>query len=324
MTEEGNRDMVPGDGTARRGTGPAGEPLPGSLLRSPSPEAPSGFVCPYLAAPAAGVRFARAEREHRCLAARPVEAVSLEKQRRLCLTEAHVACPAYVAAQERRAASLADAGVAAEAFDSRRLRPLGHTAPVLLDGRGTSRRSGSLPKPSGSGRGTDLAAGDAGRAGIRRGRASGGAVAVACAEAQPRRRLVGAATAVLVILAAAAVVIALLPGGGSRQALTATAPVAAQVPGATPSIAAASVPAALESTPGASPSAKPSVSPRATVTAVASAQPSLQVVSTYRVKPGDTLSAIAARFGVSVTDLERLNGIKDPRLLQAGQVLRIR
>ncbi len=42
---------------------------------------------------------------------------------------------------------------------------------------------------------------------------------------------------------------------------------------------------------------------------------------TYRVRPGDTLGAIARRLGVSVTHLERVNSITNPRRLQVGQRL---
>ena len=45
--------------------------------------------------------------------------------------------------------------------------------------------------------------------------------------------------------------------------------------------------------------------------------------STVRVAPGDTLSHIAARHGVSVADLMRQNGISKPAAVRAGQVLRI-
>ncbi len=41
----------------------------------------------------------------------------------------------------------------------------------------------------------------------------------------------------------------------------------------------------------------------------------------YIVQPGDTLSSIASRFGVSVDDLMAANGITDPNLLSAGQQL---
>ncbi len=41
----------------------------------------------------------------------------------------------------------------------------------------------------------------------------------------------------------------------------------------------------------------------------------------YRVRPGDTLSGIAKRSGRSTAELQRLNGLADPRRLQAGQTL---
>ena len=40
-----------------------------------------------------------------------------------------------------------------------------------------------------------------------------------------------------------------------------------------------------------------------------------------RVVSGDTLSEIAARYDVSVEELQRLNGIEDPSLLQAGRTI---
>ncbi|MCY3800337.1 MAG: LysM peptidoglycan-binding domain-containing protein [Chloroflexi bacterium] len=44
---------------------------------------------------------------------------------------------------------------------------------------------------------------------------------------------------------------------------------------------------------------------------------------TYTVAQGDTLAAIAARFGVDVDELARTNGIADPDSIIIGQVLRI-
>lgn len=41
----------------------------------------------------------------------------------------------------------------------------------------------------------------------------------------------------------------------------------------------------------------------------------------YRVRPGDTLSSIARRTGVSVATLQRWNGLRDPNKIQVGQVL---
>lgn len=44
---------------------------------------------------------------------------------------------------------------------------------------------------------------------------------------------------------------------------------------------------------------------------------------TYRVRRGDTLSAISARFGISVAELARANGLADPNCIFEGQELRI-
>ncbi len=41
----------------------------------------------------------------------------------------------------------------------------------------------------------------------------------------------------------------------------------------------------------------------------------------YTVQPGDTLSALARRFGVSVDELVQLNRLRDPGLLRVGQEL---
>ena len=43
----------------------------------------------------------------------------------------------------------------------------------------------------------------------------------------------------------------------------------------------------------------------------------------YTVQPGDTLSAIAVTYGVSINDLMAANGISDPDSIFAGQELRI-
>lgn len=47
------------------------------------------------------------------------------------------------------------------------------------------------------------------------------------------------------------------------------------------------------------------------------------VRTTHRVKPGQTLGSIARRYGTSTKALMRLNGIKNPRRLRAGQRLKI-
>lgn len=44
---------------------------------------------------------------------------------------------------------------------------------------------------------------------------------------------------------------------------------------------------------------------------------------TYTVQPGDTLSRIALRYQISVAELARINGLRDPDLIRAGQKLTI-
>ncbi|MEZ4658729.1 MAG: LysM domain-containing protein [Caldilineaceae bacterium] len=48
-----------------------------------------------------------------------------------------------------------------------------------------------------------------------------------------------------------------------------------------------------------------------------------QQVGSYTVVAGDSLSAIAGRFGVTVDELAALNNIANPALIEVGQVLLI-
>ncbi len=49
----------------------------------------------------------------------------------------------------------------------------------------------------------------------------------------------------------------------------------------------------------------------------------LSYASTYRIRSGDTLSAIARRHQTTVGVLTRLNGIRNPNYIRVGQVLRL-
>lgn len=62
--------------------------------------------------------------------------------------------------------------------------------------------------------------------------------------------------------------------------------------------------------------ASPATSP------TASAAPSTSG-ATYKVKSGDTLSAIAARFGTTTRVLVQLNGIADPSRIRIGQIIKL-
>ena len=46
-------------------------------------------------------------------------------------------------------------------------------------------------------------------------------------------------------------------------------------------------------------------------------------VVTYTIQPGDNLSVIAEKFDTTVDRLVELNGIENPNLVYAGDVLRI-
>jgi len=77
--------------------------------------------------------------------------------------------------------------------------------------------------------------------------------------------------------------------------------------------------------PAIGPVAASSPSPRPTKPG--SALPSTQVGTApalYRVRAGDTLYALASRFGTTVVALQELNGLGDSTLLQIGQELRLR
>ncbi len=92
----------------------------------------------------------------------------------------------------------------------------------------------------------------------------------------------------------------------------------------TPSVTAPPSPTEQPSTPGSSTAPAPSASaaslePGATEAPGPSALPS--PTRTYTVRSGDTLSAIAARFGTTVKVIQQLNGIADASLIRVGQVL---
>lgn len=127
----------------------------------------------------------------------------------------------------------------------------------------------------------------------------------------------------LLVVAFAAILIARPTGnGGTANSHTGATPsaTAAAVASVTPrpSTKASSVPVVTARPVGSQPpasSTQPSTPP-------ASTQPTTSG-ATYKVKRGDTLSAIAARFGTTVKVLVSLNNISDPSRIHAGQVLKL-
>lgn len=78
-----------------------------------------------------------------------------------------------------------------------------------------------------------------------------------------------------------------------------------------------------EAVPVVTPTPAPTPAPSATPTPAPSASPSATAEKTYVVKSGDTLNAIAAKFGVTASALQSYNNITNPNLLKVGQVLKI-
>ena len=131
------------------------------------------------------------------------------------------------------------------------------------------------------------------------------------------RRLARIALAVVMIGAAVLLLAARFAGGPPGDRLGAS-------PEATTPAALASPTAALATLP-ASPSL-PATSTSQSVTQrspLESKTPKPAATRRYKVKSGDTLSGIAARFGTTVAVIKRLNNISDASRLRTGQVLRL-
>jgi len=253
------------------------------LLGSDDAAAPGG-LCPFLLAADGAWRSAGAVREHRCTAVAPPAPLAVEKQRRLCLTVDHIACATYLVAIEPRATAH---------------RPSVHrragtrTTPTVLD---QGRISVTIPSLSG--------------------------VTLPAMPALGQGALIG----VLGIAFGALLIARLAVGGGPDTSLPGA--------GASASPSASSTAGAQASR---TPRPSPSPTPIGTVTPTPEATPGPTLTTTggsptptprasfatYKIKSGDTLSAIAARFGTTVKKLAALNGITDPAKIHVGQVLKL-
>ena len=123
-----------------------------------------------------------------------------------------------------------------------------------------------------------------------------------------------AALGVTVVASAASGGIDAVLGGGSGSSPTATA---------TPIPSAAGTPSP-SSAPTTAPTAAPTPVPTAVATALPTPVPTPTVApaqQTYVVAANDTLTSIAARFGVTVQALMAANNLADPNALSIGQVL---
>ncbi|MEO5966365.1 MAG: LysM domain-containing protein [Candidatus Limnocylindrales bacterium] len=249
-------------------------------------------LCPFLAVDGGAWRSAYAAREHRCQAVQPPAALTVAKQRQLCLTPEHTTCATFGAARSVSAEAIpagpGDTGAA--------LWPVTASIPLVLE---PARRMAALPGASGRGGGQALLVGLMVLAFL----------VLIIARAQAPAASIGASPEPSLIAG--------VLGGPSA------------VPGASPS--SASVASSLPSlSPSPGPSPTPALSPSASTTPTPSVAPTARPTATpvaatrrYRVRVGDTLSSIAVRYGTTVKVLSALNNLPDPRLIHVGQVLRI-
>jgi hypothetical protein len=256
---------------------------PGPSRAATPPIAPdTAAICPYLLAAGGAWRASTATRDHRCTAVAPPAILAAEKQRRLCLVADHATCSTFLAAQAAR-------DVASGPMVGRGpRRAVPRTSPLVLDQGRLSVGLPGLPE---------------------RGVGQGGLVA-------------------LMAVAFGAIAVTRMTGGGpdvvpaaagefsSSPAVVASAtPVATDRPNSAtnspgPSPQRTLVPSDVEPTPSAPSSARPGSAPSPGTKA-----------TTYKVKSGDSLSAIAAAHGTTWQVLADLNKIKDPKKLRVGQVL---
>jgi LysM repeat protein len=237
---------------------------------NPPPDRPSTprrhDICPFLLAENAW-RSASPAKEHRCLAVGSDVPLSVEKQKRLCLTAGHRTCPAYATALGLGKSD----GLRSEPGTLPR-RPYPRMAPVVLDH---------------------------GRIGL---------AVPAAARDRPAGQL---ALGALMLVAFAAIAFARLSGVGDSGLVAGAgspspqATLAAALPTPTPSPVPSAVPSAA-----ASPVLTPAPDPT-------------EPARTYKVKRGDTLSGIAARFGTTVRVLIDLNDIKNPSRIAIGARLKL-
>jgi hypothetical protein len=145
-----------------------------------------------------------------------------------------------------------------------------------------------------------------------------GRLAISVPILAPERSTGQAVLVVLMALAFAAIVLAKLTAG-SPAAASDRSPLPAVVGGAgSPSAATSGRPG--PSDPAASGGASGGVVASADASAPAATAASTR---TYKVKAGDTLVGIAAKFDTTPKAVSKLNGISDPSSLKVGQVLKI-
>jgi LysM repeat protein len=206
-----------------------------------------------------------------------------------------VAPPAMLAAEKQRRLCLTDEHVTCATYEAARMtRPNG------------SDRATTLPRPLAR---TTPVVLDHGRIAIT-------------VPALRGERLSGQALLIVLLgLAFAAILLARLTGGGAPGALADTSP----TPRASGAVQASTnhPTASARSTGSAEASDDAGASPDTASEAPSSAQPSVAANRTYKIKSGDTLVGIAAKYDTTPKAIAKLNGITNPSNLKVGQVLKI-
>ena len=315
---------------------------------------PAIVVCPFLVSTACPWRNAVPSRDHRCSRDATGVRLELEHQRRYCLGSGGPGCPRFVEARPGPFAPMLpivlDRGPISVTIEGRGLRRLAAPASVVVVaaaiGAFLLARGPGAPGPTSGGNGLAASSLTASPAPV----ATESAVASPGSQSQapsptplptagpsstPRASSSPAPSgggtytvkpgdtlgAIAARFGTTSTALAKLNGITNPSFIRvgqvlklssggAPAPSAAPAPTPTPSVRPTPTPA-------------PSVRPTPTPTPRASVAPAPSGGSTYTVKAGDTLGAIAARFGTTSTALAKLNGITNPSFIRVGQVLRL-
>lgn len=335
----GGPDRVPGSDPPPADPG-AGPDLSAAVVDRPGPEVAAG---PELAradagssavSPGVAVDPTIPSTANRCAASAPPAVVSLGQQRLVCFDQGHVDCPRFVramgsprGASGRSGRPLATVPVAVATVQAAVSTPEG----PRVDATGTARPRSVEPDASPIVPVTPVVRSTR-RSGARR------------AGSRPRPIVVASGILVAALIVAFAFTslrggLALPSVGASAGAVVRPSPLgsAAAVspvvsPSTEPSVPVSPSPSPSP-TPSPSPSGSASPSPTPTASPAASVPPAYAGLKPcpdapdcyiYRIHPGDNLTAIAKRFGITVIALKAANPeIKDPSLLHVGDKIRV-
>jgi LysM repeat protein len=259
--------------------------------------------CPYLISADGTWRGSQATRDHRCGATQPQAAPAIAKQRDLCLRSTHVTCATFVAAQELEAGRAAAAPTPVSGFwpETRSvvlaLEP-GHGRPGRF--RGSSRKGG----------GQALLVGLMALAFL--------VLVIARTAPQSGAAAPPPGTGASPSVAGGGALVPAVPTSSQPTASMSASDAPGASGGASPSVSATPPSTTPSPSAGGTPSATPGPAASPTPRPVPSPTPS--TATSYKVRSGDTLSDIAARFGTSVKKIKVANGLTS-NTIRPGQVL---